>query len=69
MLTAMLIAQELNKDHKTLYGGYLIEHNWHFVILTGKKYAISRQYDATDKKDVFQIVFILRKLKDLILGE
>ena len=69
MLTAMLIAQELNKDNKTLYGGYLIGHNWHFAILTGKKYAISRQYDATDKKDLLQIVFILRKLKDLILGE
>jgi hypothetical protein len=67
MLTAMLIAQELNKDNKTLYGGYLIGHNWHFAILTGKKYAISRQYDATDKKDLLQIVFILRKLKDLIL--
>ena len=69
MLTAMLIAQELNKDNKALYGGYLIGHNWHFAILTGKKYAISRQYDATDKKDLLQIVFILRKLKDLILGE
>jgi hypothetical protein len=69
MLTAMLIAQELNKDNKTLYGGYLIGHNWHFAILTGKKYAISRQYDATDKKDLLQIVFILRKLKDLILGK
>jgi hypothetical protein len=68
MLTAMLIAQELNKDNKTLYGGYLIGHNWHFAILTGKKYAISRQYDATDKKDLLQIVFILRKLRDLILG-
>ena len=69
MLTAMLIAQELNKDNKILYGGYLIGHNWHFAILIDKKYAISRQYDATDKNDLLQIVFILRKLKDLILGE
>jgi hypothetical protein len=27
MLTAMLIALELNKDNKTLYGSYLIGHN------------------------------------------
>jgi hypothetical protein len=67
MLTAMLIAQELNKDNKPLYGGYLIGHNWHFATLTDKKYAISRQYDATDKQDLLQIVFILRKLKDIIL--
>jgi hypothetical protein len=68
MLTAMLIAQELNNDGKTLYGGYLIGHNWHFATLIDKKYATSRQYDATDKKDLLQIVFILRKLKDIILG-
>ena len=67
MLTAMLIAQHLNNDGKIIYGGYLIGHNWHFAILDGKQYVTSRQYDATEKHDLLQIVFILRKLKELIL--
>lgn len=68
MLTAMLIAQALNKDQKTLYGGYLIGHNWHFATLTGTAYSASRQYDATDRADLWQIVYALRALKDLILN-
>ena len=67
MLTAMLIAQELNKNANALYGGYLIGHNWHFATLKGNKYTTSRQYDATDRQDMLKIIFILRKLKDLIL--
>jgi hypothetical protein len=67
MLTAMLIAQSLNNDNKIIYGGYLISHNWHFSILDGRQYSTSRQYDATEQKDLLQIVFILRKLKELIL--
>jgi hypothetical protein len=66
MLTAMLIAQELNADSKPLYGGYLIGHNWHFATLLGNRYTASRQYDATDKSDLLQIVYILRKLKELL---
>jgi hypothetical protein len=68
MLTAMLIAQSLNDDDKTLFGGYLIGHNWHFATLTGKTYSTSRQYDATDCADLWQIVYALRTLKDLILS-
>jgi hypothetical protein len=68
MLTAMLIAQELNQDNKPIYGGYLIGPNWHFTILDGKNYCTSGQFDATKKSDLLQIIFILRKLKELILG-
>ena len=67
MLIAMLIAQHLNQGEKTLYGGYLIGHNWHFATLNGQDYSISRQFDATDKDDLVKIIFILRKIKDLVL--
>jgi hypothetical protein len=67
MLTAMLIAQELNKDGKPIFGGYLIGYNWHFTILDGKNYCSSRQFNASEKPDLLRIVFILRKLKELIL--
>jgi hypothetical protein len=67
MLTAMLIAQELNKDNQPIYGGFLIGGNWYFATLVEKAYCTSRLYNATHEEDLLQIVYILRKLKDLIL--
>ena len=66
MLAAMILSQELNKDGKPLYGCWLQGKVWNFTTLIGRDYCVSRLYDATDMEDVQQIVFILRKLKDLI---
>lgn len=68
MLLAMLIAQEKNNDNLPLYGSYVIGSNLYFTTLIGKDYCSSRQFDATEKEDLLQIIFILRKLKDLILN-
>lgn len=68
MLTAMLIAQELNKDHKPIFGSYLFGSRWKFCTLTGKSYCQSPELDADKYHDLLQIVFVLRKLKELILG-
>jgi hypothetical protein len=68
MLAAMILAQELNKDNKPLYGCWLQGKFWNFTTLIGKNYCVSKTYDATDIEDLHQIVFILRKLKDLILN-
>jgi hypothetical protein len=68
MLAAMLLAQEKNADNKHLYGCFVKENNWHFTTLLGLDYCVSRQFDSTQKHDLLQIVFILRKLKDLILN-
>jgi hypothetical protein len=67
MLAAMLLAQEKNADGKHLYGCFVKENNWRFTTLLGLDYCVSRQYDSTQKPDLLQIVFILRKLKELIL--
>jgi hypothetical protein len=67
MLTAMLIAQELNKDEKILYGSYLFGSRWRFCTLNGKDYCQSREYNADEREDLLKIIFILRKLKELIL--
>ena len=69
MLTAMLIAQELNKDNAPLYGGFLFGPYWQFAILNQKTYCNSRTFDATQREDLFEIIFILRKLKTLILDQ
>ena len=68
MLAAMLLAQESNADDHFLYGCFVKENNWRFTTLKGLDYRASRQFDATQKHDLFQIVFILRKLKELILN-
>ena len=68
MLAAMILAQELNQDGKPLYGCWLQGKNWNFTTLVNRDYCVSKQFDATNMVDLQQIVFILRKLKDLILN-
>lgn len=67
MLMAMLLAQDKNADNQPMYGCYVIERNWFFAILIGTNYCVSQQFDATQKDQLHQIVYILRKLKALIL--
>ena len=66
MLAAMILAQELNKDGKPLYGCWLQGKVWNFTTLIGKTYCVSRLYDASSKSDSALIVMILRKLKTII---
>lgn len=68
MLVAMLLAQDRNADDKFIYGCFVKENNWRFTTLKGLNYCVSRQFDSTQKYDLLQIVFILRKLKVLILN-
>ncbi len=68
MLAAMILAQELNHDNIPIYGCWLQGKFWNFTTLIGRDYCVSKSYDATDMEDLHQIVFILRKLKDLILN-
>jgi hypothetical protein len=68
MLIAMLIAQETNQDGKPIFGGYLIGQNWNFTIFHNNCYCQSRQFDSTRRDDLLKIIFILRKLKELILN-
>jgi hypothetical protein len=68
MLSAMLIAQHLNNDSKPVYGGYLVGSAWRFTTLIENQYCVSRRFNADQRDDLLQIVFILRKLKELILG-
>ena len=68
MLTAMLIAQTLNNDNKPIYGSYIIGSNWWFTTLVGTAYCSSQKLDTSKRADLLQIVFILRKLKELILN-
>ena len=66
MLAAMILAQALNNDQKTIYGCWLQGKFWNFTTLIDRNYCVSRAYDATNSKDLKEIVLILRKLKDFI---
>ncbi len=68
MLTAMLIAQEKNQDQQPIYGSYVIGSTWYFTTLFGHDYCSSRLYDAAERDELLQIIFILRNLKELILS-
>jgi hypothetical protein len=35
---AMLIAQEMNKNGKPIYGAYMIGKDWYFMVMRGKEY-------------------------------
>jgi hypothetical protein len=73
MFAAMLIARQLNpvlenQGIMPIYGAWLVGNQWRFTVLDQNQYAYSRYYDATNSEDLHQIVYILRKLKDIILA-
>jgi len=68
MMAAMLVAQHRNADQKPLYGAWLVGSIWNFTVLSGNEYFVSAKLDASDRDDLNRIVFILRRLKELILN-
>jgi hypothetical protein len=69
MLLAMLISQQKNNDNKPIYGCYLQGKFWVFTTLHDKNYCVSRAYDATQKADLYQIIYSLRAIKQTILRQ
>lgn len=65
-LGAMLVGQALNEPTLPIYGCYVVGHDWWFMTLAGKSYAISQDFSAiTD--DIFAIFRILKTLKMMII--
>jgi hypothetical protein len=69
MLLAMIVAQHKNNNGKPIYGCWLQGKSWNFTTLHDKNYCVSKTYDATDSIDLYQIIYILRHLKFIILSE
>lgn len=73
LLASMLVAQHQNKtilaqQKMPVYGCYVIGRYWYFVVLKGNKYAISADHSAI-KSDIFDIVKMLKGLKELLLAQ
>jgi hypothetical protein len=62
LLSAMLVAQELNQDGKPIYGLYIVGKYWRFVLLTGKIFAFGKSFVA-DQADIFAIFKTLKGLR------
>jgi hypothetical protein len=64
-LIAMMIAQDKNADNLPVYGGFIIGKNWQFMVLKGRKYAISNTYSA-DSDDIYNIFQAIKALKKIV---
>ncbi len=64
LLAAMVVSQRLNSSQDILYGCYVTGRSWFFLVLKDKEYAVSNAFNVTEK-DVYQVVAILRKIKEL----
>ncbi len=65
VLAAMLVARELNPASHPMYGLYVIGFDWHFMVLEGNHYCISKTYNADDE-EIFVLFKMLKSLKQLI---
>lgn len=64
-LGAMLTAQTLNENEFPMFGIYIIGQNWSFMVLEGRKYAISSSYSASTD-EIFDIFRRLKYLKNVL---
>ena len=69
LLEAFLIAQKQNNNAKPMYGCEVIGGAWRFVILKDKTYCVSKSYECTEREDLFQIIAMLRRFKDILETE
>jgi hypothetical protein len=66
-LIAMLIAQQENTVEMPIYGCYIIGRDWFFMVLEGKKYAVSKTFKADDE-EVYEILRILKGLREIVMN-
>ncbi len=64
-LIAMIAVHHLNDAPTPIYGCYVIGKFWHFLILEGKHYAVSKSF-SSDDNEIFDVFRILKTLKTRI---
>ncbi len=67
-LAAMLVVQADEGGTKPIYGLYIVGLIWNFMVLEGKQYAISANYDASND-GLFELFKMLKALKQIIKTE
>jgi hypothetical protein len=66
VLIPSLIAQEMNADHKPIYGCYVIGEMWYFMLLNNREYAIDKGLNALKFEELQKIYLVLKKVKHII---
>lgn len=66
LLAAMLTAQTVNCQTLPVYGVYVLDHDWHFMVLQGQEYAVTAGHNAA-KEEIFDIFVILKALKSILI--
>lgn len=66
LVEAFLIAQELNKNNKPIYGCTVTGKLWDFFIMEGKTYCVSKSYDCTEREDLMKIIAMLRMFRTIL---
>lgn len=66
LVEAFLIAQELNKNGKPIYGCTVTGKYWEFFIMEGKTYCVSKSYDCMEREDLMKIIAVLREFKVIL---
>jgi hypothetical protein len=64
-LATMLIGQTLSNDNLPIYGCYVNNESWFFMVLKEKEYAISQAFRTT-RNDIYDIVKILKSLRNIL---
>ena len=64
LLIAMLATRKVNKEIYPLYGCYVSDVNWFFVLLDNNNYSVSNAYNATKIKDLKIILNALFYVKE-----
>ena len=62
LISKLFAVQQHSMVNFPLYGCYIVGKQWFFVVLTGKEYAVSNAFNASDD-DIYKIVAILRQVK------
>lgn len=65
LLAAMFTAKNNDKQHRPVFGTYIIGKDWYFVVLEGTQYAKSKPYQALKTDELHQIIRILHHIKTL----
>jgi hypothetical protein len=63
LLAALVAAQALNHDGQPLYGCVVMGNIWYFVLLDGKKFAVSEGFDAAVPRELKIVWSILQETK------
>ena len=62
LLSELVAAQHKNDNKFPLYGCYVVGRYWYFVVLSGKEYAVSNSFNASEQA-IYKIISMLRQIK------